>query len=385
MSNVARHIPYGRQLIDEDDIEAVSRVLRSDWLTTGPEVEAFENDFATFVGASHAVAVSNGTAALHAMMHALRVGPGDEVLVPSMTFAATANAVLYVGATPVFCDVVPDTLLLDPADAERKISPRTRAIMAVDYAGQPCDYAALRALARAHGLPLLADACHALGAREGDEPVGRIAMLTAFSFHPVKHITTGEGGMVTTDDAELARRLRCFRNHGIDTDFRQRESRGTWFYEVTELGYNYRLPDVACALGRNQLKKLPGWLAARAGVARRYDDAFAGMPGITPLVRRSGCKHAYHLYVVRLDPSRTIGRKQAFEKLRRLGVGVNVHYLPVHLHPLYQQRLGTRSGMCPAAEAAYEEILSLPMHAGLDDEAVDYVVDGLRSVLVEGR
>jgi perosamine synthetase len=382
---MARHIAYGRQLIDDDDLEAVCQVLRSDWLTTGPEVAAFESEVAAFVGAAHAVAVSNGTAALHAMMNAIGVGPGDEVLVPSMTFAATANAVLYAGATPVFCDVERDTLLIDPADAARRVTPATRAIVAVDYAGQPCDYAALRKLAAERGLPLLVDACHAIGAREGDEPVGRIGLLTAFSFHPVKHITTGEGGMVTTDDAELARKLRRFRNHGIDSDFRQREQRGTWFYEVTELGYNYRLSDIACALGRSQLKKLPVWLDARDRIAARYDAAFRDVDGITPLARRSGAKHAYHLYVVRLDPSRTIGRKAAFEKLRGLGVGVNVHYLPVHLHPLYRQRLGTRPGMCPVAEAAYEEILSLPMHAGLDDESVDYVIEAMRGVLVEGR
>ncbi|HDL77540.1 MAG TPA: aminotransferase class I/II-fold pyridoxal phosphate-dependent enzyme, partial [Lentisphaerae bacterium] len=280
-------IPYARQLIDEDDIRAVVDVLRSDWLTTGPKVEEFELAVAEFAGARFGVAFSSGTAALHGAMFALKVGPGDEVIVPSLTFAATANCVAFMGARPVFADVVEDTLLIDPADVERKITPRTRGIIAVDYAGHPCDYARLGDVARRHGLFLVADACHSLGARYRGRPVGSLADMTVFSFHPVKHITTGEGGMVVTDHEEWARRLRMFRNHGITRDpadfspltsdlrpptsdhrpptsdlrpqssdhrppssvLRPPSSDSSWFYEMVELGFNYRLTDIQCALG----------------------------------------------------------------------------------------------------------------------------------------
>jgi perosamine synthetase len=240
-------MPYGRQVIDETDIEAVVQVLRSDWLTTGPRVEEFEQAVARCVDAPYAVAVSNGTAALHAAMYAIGVGPGDEVIVPAMTFAATANSVVYQGGTPVFADVEPQTLLLDPLQVAAKITPRTKAVVAVDYAGQPCDYTALRDIVEKHGVLLIADACHALGASCEGKPVGSLADLTVFSFHPVKHITTGEGGMVVTAHAELAARMRLFRNHGISSDHRQRHQLGTWYYEMTDLGYNYRLTDLQCA------------------------------------------------------------------------------------------------------------------------------------------
>jgi perosamine synthetase len=358
--------PYGRQCVDEDDLAAVLAVLRSDWLTGGPRVPEFEAGFADAVGASEAVAVSSGTAALHAAMFALGVGPGDEVIVPALTFAATANCVVFQGATPVFADVDADTLLLDPASAAARITRRTRAILAVDYAGQPCDYDTLRALAHRQGLALVADACHSLGAAYRGRPVGSLADLSTFSFHPVKAITTGEGGMVTTDDPALARRLRCFRNHGITSDHRQRAQAGSWFYEMVDLGYNYRITDFQCALGQSQLGKLPRWVARRQEIARRYDAAFADTPGVRPLARRAEASHAYHLYVVRVGGD----RGEVFRALRSEGIGVNVHYIPVHLHPFYRQRFGTGPGRCPVAEAAYERILSLPIFPLLSDEDV---------------
>ncbi|MCP4566239.1 MAG: aminotransferase class I/II-fold pyridoxal phosphate-dependent enzyme, partial [FCB group bacterium] len=247
-------IPYGRQSIDEEDIQSVVEVLRSDWLTTGPKVDAFEHALADYVGAEYGVAVSSGTAALHCAMYALGIGPGDEVILPPMTFAATANCVVFLGGTPVFADVQPDTLLIDPVAVEKKITKRTRAIIAVDYAGQPCDYDSLRDIANSHGLSLIADGCHALGAVYKGHRVGSLADMTVFSFHPVKHITTGEGGMITTNDPKFAGRMRRFRNHGIDTDFRQREQQGSWYYEMVDLGYNYRITDMQCALGLSQLK-----------------------------------------------------------------------------------------------------------------------------------
>ena len=378
IATLTRTIPYGRQWVDEEDIEAVAGVLRSDWLTTGPAVERFERAVAEFTGARHAVAVSSGTAALHAAMHAIGIGSGDEVIVPPMTFAATANAVVFQGGTPVFADVDPDTLLLDPVQAEQKITARTKAIVAVDYAGQPCDYDALERIARGYGVALVADACHALGATYRGRPAGSLADLTAFSFHPVKHITTGEGGMVTTDDASLARRLRTFRNHGIETDHRQRAAAGAWYYEMTDLGYNYRISDIQCALGASQLRKLPDWLARRRHIARAYDGAFAHLHGVRPLAVRREVAHAWHLYVVALHPS--IDRDRAFRELREEGIGMNVHYIPVHLHPFYRRRLGTGLGTCPQAEAAFERILSLPLFPRMEEDDVEAVIAAICKV-----
>lgn len=374
-------IPYGRQWIEDDDIQAVVDVLRSDWLTTGPAVEAFERAVAEFCGVQHAVAVCNGTAALHASMHALGIGPGDEVIVPAMTFAATANAVVFQGGTPVFADVEHDTLLIDAADAERKITPRTRALVAVDYAGQPCDYARLHEICRKHKLSLVADACHSLGGKYRDQPVGALADITVFSFHPVKHITTGEGGMAVTNDVELGARMRRFRNHGIATDHRQRAERGTWHYEMVDLGFNYRLTDLQSALGRIQLSKLPAWLERRRAIARRYDQAFGGKGVIAPLQTRADRLHAYHLYVVRLG----CDRAKAHARLRASGIGANVHYIPVHLHPFYRERFQTGPGQCPVAENAYEHILSLPLFPKMSDRDVEEVIEAVCSSCVAER
>lgn len=374
-------LPYGRQCLDEDDIAAMVEVLRSDWLTTGPKVGEFEQALADFVDAREAVAVSNGTAALHAAMYAVGVGQGDEVIVPPMTFAASANCVVFQGGTPVFADVDPDTLLLDPAQVEARITPHTKAIIAVDYTGQPCDYDVLRAIADRHGLILVADACHALGGSYKGCPVGSLADLNTFSFHPVKHITTGEGGVVTTHDPEFARRMRVFRNHGITTDHRQREQLGSWFYEMVDLGYNYRLTDLQCALGMSQLRKLPGWVARRQEIARQYDAAFAEIPAVEPLGVREDVSHAYHLYVIQLDPTQLRAtRAEVFAALRAEGIGVNVHYIPVHLHPFYRERFGTEPGLCPVAEAAYERLISLPMFPAMTDDDVESVIEAVFKV-----
>jgi perosamine synthetase len=386
----AELLPYGRHEIDDDDVAAVARVLRSDWLTSGPVVGEFEAALARMVGAPEAVAVSNGTAALHAAMFAIGIGPGDEVIVPPMTFAASANAVVYQGGTPVFADVDPETLLLDPARVAEKITAHTRAIVAVDYAGQPCDYTRLRAIADGSAgdrrIWLVADACHALGAREHGQPVGAIADLSAFSLHPVKHVTTGEGGAITTADPELAGRMRTFRNHGITVDHRQRSAQGSWIYEIVELGYNYRLTDIQCALGISQLAKLPARVARRQAIAAEYDRAFAALPEVRPLAVRDDVSHSYHLYVVRLDTSRlTCDRATAFSALRREGIGVNVHYIPVHFHPFYRQRFGHGPGLCPAAEAAYDQILSLPMFPGMTAGDIEDVVEAMTKVVAAFR
>ncbi len=375
-------IPYGRQTIDEEDIRSVEAALRSDWLTTGPLVPAFEQAVASFCNARHGVAVANGTAALHACMHAAGVGPGDEVIVPAMTFAASANCVLYQGGTPVFVDVDPDTLLVAPQQVEEKITLRTRAIIAVDYGGQPCDYDGLRALADRHGLYLIDDACHSLGASYKGRKIGELADLTVFSFHPVKHITTGEGGMIVTNDQELAERIRRFRNHGITSDHRSRAEQGTWYYEMTELGYNYRLTDLQAALGISQLKKLPAWLDRRREIAAAYDRALAPVARIRPLARGTDREHAYHLYAVRIEgKAQGTDRDAVFRFLRQAGIGCNVHYVPVHLHPYYRKRFGLGPGLCPVAEQASKEILSLPMFPGLAGPEIDFVIDRLQEAL----
>ncbi len=375
-------LPYGRQRIDDDDIRSVIEVMRSDWLTTGPKIREFEEAFAKAVGAGEAIAVSSGTAALHAAMHALAIGPGDEVIVPAMTFAASANCVVYQGATPVFADVEPDTLLIDTNDVEAKITARTRAIVAVDYAGQPCDYERLSALARGYDLPLVADACHSLGASYRGRPVGRLAHLNVFSLHPVKAMTTGEGGIVTTENPELARRMRRFRNHGVSSDHFERDKRGSWFYEMVDLGYNYRLSDVQCALGLSQLQKLATWIARRRRIAHRYSEAFSDITAFQPLSAARDRALAYHLYVIRLNSTALrVDRARMFAALRAEGIGVNVHYLPVHLHPFYRERFGTGPGLCPVSEAAYESILSLPIFPAMSDGDVEDVIQALRKVV----
>ncbi|MBI4522805.1 MAG: UDP-4-amino-4,6-dideoxy-N-acetyl-beta-L-altrosamine transaminase [Deltaproteobacteria bacterium] len=375
-------LPYGRQWLEEDDLDAVLQVLRSDWLTTGPKVAEFEREFADFVGVAEAVAVSNGTAALHAAMYAIGIDPGAEVIVPSMTFAASANCVVFQGGSPVFADVSEGTLLIDPAQVEAKITPRTKAIIAVDYAGQPCDYDALRAIADRHKLILVADACHALGASYKGRPVGALADLSTFSFHPVKHMTTGEGGMITTNQSAMARRMRAFRNHGLNMDVQERERAGSWFYEMTDLGYNYRLTDFQSALGMSQLRKVPGWVERRQQIARSYNSAFAEIPAVKPLDVRTDVSHAYHLYIIQLKLEELRAtRAEVFSALRTAGIGASVHYIPVHLHPFYRQRFGTRPGLCPVAEAAYERIVSLPLFPRMTENDVQTVIAAVRQVV----
>lgn len=379
-------IPYGKQSIDEDDIRAVVEVLRSDWLTTGPRVSEFEQAFANVVGTKEAVAVNSGTAALHAAMFALGICPGDEVIVPAMTFAATANCVAFQGATPVFCDVDPKSLLIHPALVETLITSRTRAVIAVDYTGHPADYDALRSITDQHGIALVADACHALGASYRGRPAGSLADLTAFSFHPVKHITTGEGGMVTTNHVEMAKKMRLFRNHGISSEFREREQQGSWYYEMVDLGFNYRMTDIQCALGISQLRKLPGFLKRRREIADRYTKGFSSVCGVQPLSVREDVQHAYHLYVVKLHLAQCEGGREGFfRKMQERGIRVNVHYIPVHLHPFYRKRFNTAPGLCPVAEEEYERIVSLPIYPAMKDGDMEKVISAVAEVFASNH
>jgi perosamine synthetase len=293
-------------------------------------------------------------------MYVIGIKPGDEVIVPAITFAATANCVVYQGGIPVFADVEADTLLINPDEVKSKITANTKAIIAVDYAGQTCDYDALRDIANQYGLALVADSCHALGAEYRGHKTGTLADMTVFSFHPVKHITTGEGGMVVTDDTRLAARAKIFRNHGITSDHRQRAENHTWEYDMVDLGYNYRLSDIQCALGISQLKKLPNWLVSRRKIASLYEEAFAGTE-IRPLKIHQDRLHAYHLYVVKVN-----ARNEVFSAMRRAGIAVNVHYKPIYMHSYYQHKLSFEAGLCTIAEKTYEHILTIPLYPAMN-------------------
>jgi perosamine synthetase len=372
-------LPYGRHAVTEADVAAVAEVLRSNWITTGPTIEEFEEAIAGFVGARYAVSFSSGTAALHAAVFAAGLQAGDEAITTPLTFCATANAVLYQGATPVFADVSDQTLTIDRDEAERRVTAKTRALLPVDYAGHPADLDAMLALADRHGLVVIEDAAHALGAAYRGRSVGSITHMSVFSFHPVKHLTTGEGGMVTTGDAGLARRLRLFRNHGIETDARARQAAGTWFYEMTALGYNYRLTDIACALGLGQVPRLRANLARRRAIAARYGDAMSGVPGLRLPRAAADVEPAWHLYPVRIVPP--IGRADVFHALQAEGLGVNVHYIPVHLHPYYRERFGYQRGAYPKTEAAYDALISLPMFHAMSDGDVEDVIVAVAKVM----
>lgn len=384
-------LPYGRQSVNEADIQAVVDVLRSDGLTTGPKVGEFEEAFAARVGAAYAVSFTSGTAALHAAAFAAGLTTGDEVITTPLTFAATANCVLYQGATPVFADVCSDTLNLDPEQIAEKITARTRAILPVDYAGHPADLDPILKVANDHGLTVIEDACHALGAEYRGRSTGSIAGMTVFSFHPVKHITTGEGGMVTTNNARFAETLRRFRNHGISRDALQRQSAKEseyepWHYEMLLLGFNYRLPDIACALGIEQLKRLDTNLARRREIAALYTTAFQKIPGVIAPSVRVEANPAWHLYpirldVLRVDPGKLTGdRGQVFRALRAENIGVNVHYIPVHHHPYYRDRFGFQGGEFPIAEDAYARLISLPMFHAMTEQDVKDVVAAVTKV-----
>jgi perosamine synthetase len=375
-------LPYGRQSIDEADIQAVVDTLRSDWLTTGPRIAEFEDAIASWVGAKYAVSFSSGTAALHGAAFAAGLKSGDEAVTSPLTFAATANCVLYQGAIPVFADVLPGTLNLDPAQAALRVTSRTKAILPVDYAGHPAALDSILQLAERHGLIVIEDACHALGAEYRNRRVGGIAHMTVFSFHPVKHLTTGEGGMVTTDNPVFAETLRRFRNHGITSGARERQRDGQAHYEMVLLGFNYRLTDIASALGLQQLTKLEQNLARRRQIASRYDAAFRNLP---ELFRPQVCddvKPAWHLYPVRLELEKlSVDRDQVVRALRAENIGVNVHYIPVHLHAYYRDRFGYSGGEYPVAESAYCRLISLPMFHGMNDEDVEDVIRAVEKVL----
>ena len=371
-------LPYGRQSIEQSDVDAVVAALGSDWLTTGPRVAQFEADLAEVAGAA-CVAVSNGTAALHTAYAAMGIGAGDVVITTPMTFVATASTAAMLGATVVFADVEEDTANLDPAAVEALVTPQTRAITAVDYAGHPAEYDQLRKIADNAGAKLLADAAHAIGSTYRGRPVGTLADLTTFSFFPTKNLTTAEGGAVASPDPELVRRARVFRTVGLVRDRARMRypDEGGWHQEVHEFGLNYRLPDLLCALGSSQLKRLDTFKARRTELSARYDELLADVPGLRLPARRAWVDPMRHLYPVRVLGGR---RREVFERMREAGIGVQVNYIPAYWHPVFED-LGYRRGMCPVAEGFYAEQLSLPLFVDLSDADQDRVIETLRTIL----
>ncbi|GGT24160.1 DegT/DnrJ/EryC1/StrS family aminotransferase [Nonomuraea spiralis] len=372
-------LPYGRQSIIESDIEAVVEVLRGDWLTTGPAVRLFEDELAQWTGGVPCVSVTSGTAALHVAYAAAGVGHGDEVITSPLTFVATAATAVLGGARVAFADVQPDTGNIDPDSAAALVTPRTRAITGVDYAGHPADYDELRTLADRAGAVLVADAAHSIGASYKERPVGSVADLTTFSFFPTKTVTTAEGGAVAAADPAHLERATRFRNHGLVRDpAEQRDpGHGGWHQEVHEFGLNYRLPDVLCALGVSQLRRLERFRARRAALVARYNTLLADVPGLTLPAQRAYVTPSWHLYPVRVRDGR---RREVYERMRAAGIGVQVNYIPAYWHPVFED-LGYRRGLCPRAEAYYAEELSLPLFADLTHDEQDRVVETLAGIL----
>jgi len=373
-----KFIPYGRQYIDEEDIKAVLEVLKSDFITQGPKIGEFEEKLAKKVGAKYAVVFNSGTSALHAVYYALGLKEGDEFITTPITFVATANAGRFLGANPIFADVEPDTGNIDPKEVEKLITPKTRLISVVHYAGHPVDLEPIREVAQKYNLKLVEDACHALGARYKGTPIGacKYSDATVFSFHPVKHITTGEGGAVLTNDREIYEKLLMFRNHGITRDRKRflNKPHGDWYYEMQFLAPNYRITDLQAALGISQLKKLDFFVKRRREIAQIYNETFKGNPYFDLPPERDYAFHSYHLYPVRLKPQLWEKKKEIFRKLREEGVGVQVHYIPVYWQPYYQS-LGYRKGLCPKAENFYRAEISLPLYPAMEESDIEFVVE----------
>lgn len=376
-------LAYGKQTIDEKDIQAVTSVLRGAYLTTGPLVNEFEQKVAEYVGAKYAVAVANGTAALHVAMFGCGIEPGDEVIVTPLTFAATVNAIVYMGATPVFADINERTYNIDVKSVIEKITSKTKAIVPVHFAGQPVDIDEIRDIAKKHNLKVIEDGAHALGSEYKGSKIGTFADATTFSFHPVKPITTGEGGIVTTDDEEVYKRMMLFRSHGITRDplALNNKDNGNWYYEQQLLGYNYRLTDIQAALGISQLEKIDAFIEKRREIVSIYNEAFKGMKGMYIPYEADDRKSGYHIYVIRLNFEHIkANRNEVYEALIAENIGANVHYIPVYYHPYYQE-LGYEKGICPVTEEVYEQILTLPLYPAMTQEDVESVIEGVKKVI----
>lgn len=375
-------IPYGKQYIDEDDIRAVNEVLRSPYLTTGPKVEEFENKLCELTGAKYAVVISNGTAALHAACYAAGITEGDEVITTPITFAASANCVLYCGGKPVFADIDPDTWNIDPKEIEKKITDKTKAVIAVDFTGQAVQLDEIKGICKKHNLILIEDAAHSLGTKYKGVPVGGIADLTTFSFHPVKTITCGEGGAILTNNEEFYKKMQLFRSHAITRDpFLLTQNPFEGYNEQIGLGYNYRMTDFQAALGISQLKKLEVFSKRRAEIVRQYNKDLSEIPQLIIQKEIPESDTVRHLYIIRIkSDSLKVGRDEIYKALNAENIGLQVHYIPVYYHPYYQA-LGYKRGICPVAEALYEEIITIPLYYSLTDEDVRSVIEAVRKVI----
>lgn len=378
-------VPFHRAAVGEEEIAAISEVIRSGWLTMGPKTIEFEQRFASYVGARHAIAVSSGTAALHLALDAAGIGPGHEVLIPATTFTATGEVVKYLGARPVLVDIDPRTMNLDVLDAAAKVTPRTRAVMPVHLGGLPCDMDEIHSLARAHDLYVIEDAAHALPSEYHGARVGSLSQMTAFSFYATKTLTTGEGGMITTDSDDYAGRIRLMRLHGIAGDAWKRYAHnGSWYYEVVEAGYKYNLTDLQAALGLVQLSKCDAMRESRRQVAGRYSAAFLPAPALEVPSMPPDRDSSWHLYVLRLNLDRLkLDRNSFVHELRSRGIGTSVHFIPLNLHPFYQKAYGYRPGDCPVAETEFSRCISLPIYPGMDDSAVEQVIEAVTEVCRE--
>lgn len=376
-------IGYSHQYIDDADIQAVVNVLKSDYLTCGPEIDVAEKKLCEVTGAKHAVLIANGTAALHAACFAAGIGPGDEVITTPITFAASANCALYCGGRPVFADINPETYNIDPESIEAHITSKTKAVVAVDFTGQAVEIKRIREICDKHGLIFIEDAAHSLGTKYDGKPVGSLADMTEFSFHPVKTCTAGEGGAITTNSDELYKQLVLFRTHGITRvqDWMDKPSEGGWYYQQVALGYNYRMTDMQAALLSSQLDKLDMFAARRKELVKRYDEAFSHMPEITIQKEIPESDTVRHLYILQFNMEMLkCGRREIFDALQAEGVGVNVHYIPTYTFPYYQ-KLGYKMGSCPNAERLYERIVSIPLYYSLTNDQQDKVIDAVKKVI----
>ncbi|MFC0271938.1 UDP-4-amino-4,6-dideoxy-N-acetyl-beta-L-altrosamine transaminase [Metabacillus herbersteinensis] len=377
------YLPYGKQSIDEEDIQSVISVLKSDYLTTGPKIVEFENAIANYVDAKFSVAFSSGTAALHAACFACDIGKNDEVITTPMTFAASANCILYQGATPVFADIDPQTYNISPLEIQKVISNKTKAIIPVDFTGSPAALNEILEIARNENLIVIEDAAHAFGASYNDQKIGSISDMTMFSFHPLKHITTGEGGIITTNSRTLYEKLVLFRNHGITRKKEKLiENHDPWYYEMQTLGYNYRISDIQSALGISQLKKIDRFVEIRRHYTEMYNEAFKDIKQLQVPYQDTRGSSSWHLYIIRLNTSQlTVGRKGIFEALKAENIGVNVHYIPIYYHPYYRE-IGYEKGLCPIAEKLYEEILTLPLFPSMSELDIKDVIHAVKKVIL---
>lgn len=378
-----KRIGYGRQYINEKDIEAVCDVLKSDFLTCGPELTKAEAKLCEITGAEYAVLVSNGTAALHIACLAAGVNEGDEVITTPITFAASANCALYCGGKPVFADINTETYNIDPDEIEKKITDKTKAVIAVDFTGQAVQLNEIRSICRKHNIILIEDGAHSIGTKYNGVPVGSIADMTTFSFHPVKTVTAGEGGAVLTNDYYLYQKLLLFRAHGITRakELLEYEFEGGWYYEQLDLGYNYRMTDIQAALLSSQLNKLPEFAQRRKELVQKYDSAFSEMPEIILQKEISESETVRHLYIIQLNLEMlTTDRRGIYDALTAENVGCNVHYIPVYYFPYYQ-KLGYKKGICPNAEKLYERIITIPLFYGMTDNDADNVIKAVKKVI----